>query len=474
MSSELLHATVAPMRGTLDAALPTTFGATTLGTGALGTGALGPGALGPGALGAAERAVPLAEAHALGLAAMGHLGLRPLLRDLGRDGELTAWTCTLRGPDGVVAPQARGAGKGHRAEARVGAMFEALEHFLSGPARFDHDQVELCPASWLARGELAAEASAVLLAEGGEQPLACASYAGLLDGRELLAPLYLSQPWYTAPASHQLRARCGDHYDYRQLARYSVNSGSAIGVTEAEAVVHALNETIERDAFSLLLVRAFLTAGQRLTVIDPGSLPAGLAAELDQVRRRVGTEVHLLDITTELGVPTVLAYVPPTAERPHLRGAGTSLSAHHAMHRAISELLQYALGCATLPRQADPFAHLAPLRWHAGLHACGRFDLTAHLARARRVAFVERFAPEHPQGHLDRLVSILTGHGFMPYLRRLATLPGGITAVHVLVPGLERFMVIADGVLVLPGPRALRARTEWRRRTVGRPESVPR
>ncbi len=42
------------------------------------------------------------------------------------------------------------------------------------------------------------------------------------------------------------------------MRRYSVNSGWAAGTTQAEAAVHAINEIIQRDAMSLLLIGRFL------------------------------------------------------------------------------------------------------------------------------------------------------------------------------------------------------------------------
>ena len=40
--------------------------------------------------------------------------------------------------------------------------------------------------------------------------------------------------------------------------------------------------------------------------------------------------------------------------------------------------------------------------------------------------------------------------------RTVAALPGEVTAVHAIAPGPERFMLVTDGDLVLPGPRGRR------------------
>jgi ribosomal protein S12 methylthiotransferase accessory factor len=253
----------------------------------------------------------------------------------------------------------------------------------------------------------------------------------------------------------RLREQTGDICDYADLMRYSCNSGSAIGVTEDEALLHALNEVIERDALSLLLVRAYLcAAGFRPAVIDPATLPAGLKHAHAAAERLVGPPVYLLDIAGDLGVPTMLAYTAPTCRRPHRRGVGTSLSPAYAAWRALTELLQSVLG-ETLPwSDAARRGELSGLAGYPELHACGRFDLTDHLRSALAVPFPSaEGVPEHPRRQLRELCSTLAVRGYTPYWRTVAAVTGEIVAVHAVVSGLERFMLITDGNLVLPGPR---------------------
>ncbi|MEV5595402.1 YcaO-like family protein [Streptomyces sp. NPDC052496] len=421
-------------------------------------GRLGPAESMP--LSGTEREVPPAEAARRVTAALQALDLQPHLTELGDGGEPTAWRCELRTRDGGLAPEAQGAGKGSRDEARVGALFEALEHYLSGPARFDPAAVEQLPAATVAQ-DLAADVIAPLL-QPSSVPLACHRYHRLDTGRRsphrppranpLAVPVFLPCPWYIDEPAW--RHRAGDAFDYTPVGRYSCNSGSAIGVSAAEAAVHGLDEAIERDAFSLLLARTFL-AGHPLRVIDPTTLPGDLAHALEVARHHAGHPVHLLDITTDLGVPTFLAYTAPAGDRPHQRGCGTSLDARYAAWRAISEHVQGSLADDHMGMQPADLSALAP---YPELHACARFDLTTHLTGARTVAYrTTPAAPHHPDGHLHELTRLLTAAGHPPYHRTVARLPGGITAAHTLPLGLERFILILDGALVLPGERATAA-----------------
>ncbi|GAA2078837.1 YcaO-like family protein [Actinomadura alba] len=398
--------------------------------------------------------VPLAEAAKRVMAALADFGMRPELTDLGRGGEPTAWSCRMRTGDGGAPATAQGMGKGRRDEARIGAVFEALEHYLTGPDLFDPSAVELVGSARLAAGPLRHEACSVLLGRTPARRLACHRYRPLGGGPEILVPLFLSAPWYLEAEGDRLREQAADTCDYGDLMRYSCNSGSAIGVTAAEALLHAVNEAIERDALSLFLVRAFLGAdGFRPTVIDPASLPGELASAYAAAERFTGSPVFLLDITSDLGVPSMLAYTAPAGGRPHRRGAGTSLSSTHAAWRALTELLQTTVGEALREPGDTPRGDLTGLTGHPALYACGRFDLTDHLRGARAVPCTPAGRLPDPAAQLRRLIAILAAHGHPPYARTVATLRAEITAVHVLVPGLERFMLITGGNLVVPGPR---------------------
>ncbi len=403
-----------------------------------------------------ERVVPLQEAGRRVVVALTRLGLEPELTDLGGGGDPTAWSCRIFA-DGGSPSMARGMGKGHPEEARVGALFEALEHYLTGPSWYRPETVELVEPERIATGPLRAEACGPLRAGLGGR-LACHRYRPFGQGPGIPVPLFLFAPWYVERHAGRLREQASDTCEYGRLMRYSCDSGSAIGVTAAEALLHALNEVIERDALSLLLVRAFLCpAGFRVRLIDPATLPAEPAGALSAAERVTGTPVHLLDISSDLGVPTMLAYTAPTGTRPHRHGAGASLSPGYAAWRALTELLQTTLG-ETLTRSDARGAELAGLAAYPELHACGRFDLTEHLREAVTVPFARGTwsPPEHPRVQLRRLVALLTARGHPPYRRTVAARPGRVVAVHAVVPGLERFMLVTDGNLVLPGPRGRR------------------
>jgi ribosomal protein S12 methylthiotransferase accessory factor len=397
-----------------------------------------------------EREYVLDEAARRAHSTITELGLTAEMKYHG--GDPTVWGCRLLDNGSEVA-WAAGQGKGTFGGARVGALYEALEHYVvqQGPV----DGVALRPCGQIAESALATEAYAGLLAEQPDNLIACRIYQQI-DGSDTLAvPLFLSNVWWVEHQAAVLRAQVGDTTDYHSLARYSSNNGSAIGGSFAEATVHAINEAIERDASSLFFLDTYV-AGAPPRFYDIDTLPHEVRSVHEYVQDRVQRTVWIIDLTSDLGVPTTLAYAPGTRGS-FLRGYGTSLSRHHSIYRALTELLEGALSEDTA-KIDQRCAAIDLLSGDPLLQSCAAFELDAPTASTPRTAFVDSQAPYSPQAHLGHLLAALTRRGFNAYTHTLQVFPNGITAVHIHIPGLEHFHLIADGPSpVVPGRRGLTA-----------------
>lgn len=381
---------------------------------------------------------------------MDDLGLTADLHCYG--GDPTVWRCRLF-DGGHAAQWGGGHGKGAPSGARVGALYEALEHYVV--QQHWADTVELRSCAHIAESALSGEAYADILAEQPDELIACRIYQQIGGTRTLAVPLFLSNVWWAEEQTAALRAEIGDTTDYRSLARYSSNNGSAIGGSFAEAAVHAINEAIERDAISLFLLGTYLAATPPPPrFYDVATLPDDLRRVLDEVQARVGRTVWLIDVTTDLGVPATLAYAAGS-RGDFLRGYGTSLSRHYSIYRAITELLEAAL---TDGRVDDRRTAIELFSAHPVLQACVAFELDAPTESAARTAFVDTDAPPSPAEHLDQLLKALSERGFHVYVNTVRAFPNGITAVHVHIPGLEHFHLVVDAPsAVVPGVRGVDA-----------------
>ena len=358
----------------------------------------------------AERGLPLDAALARGLAAAGELGLSPDFTPL-LDANPGSWQCTLR--YGCVKVQAAdGLGHGDRETARVGALFEALEHYLCGMDGLRNRQVHLYDAHEVAHGPLAADPLIAQLAEGPPRELGCVRYEALDGGADADVPVFLTIPDYRGDSGESARFTVEDFYDYTAADPRIEAVGWAAGAYAAEALVHAVNETIERDALAHLLA----DQSRPLQVVDPAALPEDLAELLITAANRSGRSVHLIDMTSDLDVPAFYAFQAPVpGDRPTAAGSAAALSSRVAVGRALTELIQ---------GQSAPADRPVP-------------DLAGRLPDAAEVDFDETGLPTTPGEHLDVLVNLLHGKGFTPYAREQYS-TRNLAVVNVFVPGLDR------------------------------------
>lgn len=121
-----------------------------------------------------------------------------------------------------------------------------------------------------------------------------------------------------------------------QLFRFHTN-GIASGNTVEEAILHALFEVIERDAWSL--AESFNRTNADITVNDRDSVPGMLIERF----REAGIEINLKDLTSDVGVTTIGASSDDIRTKdPEMLdiGVGTHLNPEMAAIRALTEVAQ--------------------------------------------------------------------------------------------------------------------------------------
>lgn len=124
------------------------------------------------------------------------------------------------------------------------------------------------------------------------------------------------------------------------------SDGLASGNTVDEAIFHALNERIERDAYVLWQVSSAKT--RQSSCVDPRSLGCNDVSSLIARIETAGLVLRVFDMTSDIGVPSFTVLIAPigvlSARRPRFvdvnYGAGTHPSAQKAMLRAITEAVQ--------------------------------------------------------------------------------------------------------------------------------------
>ncbi|WP_153786851.1 YcaO-like family protein [Pseudomonas sp. EMN2] len=357
----------------------------------------------------------------------------------------------MRLSEGATGRIAQGSGKGRLEEARVGARFEALEHYLD-----EHQPRQLhlrSSASLACEAHLQGDFLLPWLKAQPDRYLACQRYTDLHAKPLFDYPIGITRPDY---ADQPLP---GDDFDHRGLRRYSSNDGAAIGASRDEALLHALNQIIERDALSLFMLRHFYYQRREpvLQVLRPAASSA-LSRLWGEAERCLDSPIAVLDISNEFASRSFLALClrPASPLQANVVGCGASLDPWHGMQRALSELVQLQLN-SRLPQASQQLQQAAgALAAWPRLQRCQQRDIAALLDNSHYCTLPEPLPAQTVTQQLQVLVDDFNRHGHQVGICEVFRGAQGISLVNALVPGLERFHLVWSGNLVLPGPRGLR------------------
>jgi putative methanogenesis marker protein 1 len=301
-------------------------------------------------------------------------------------------------------------------EARVSAMMEGIERY-SG--EMGDRTPEVARYADLARTENALDPEDLILpsSAGPDRPLPWVAGYDIVQNEEILVPAHA--------VYHPLDASMG------RLFRTGTN-GLASGNTLEEAIFHALMEVIERDAWSL--VEATRNTGPRVNGIGEG-----IAADLLKKFTGAGVEVHIRDITSDIGVPTIAAASDDiTLKDPALLtiGMGSHTNAGIALLRALTEVAQSRL---TQIHGAREDTTEAAFRKNLGYERTKR--LNRHwFGEAEEIAFAEirSFDSDDFRKDITHTIDALRRAGLdRVIVVDLTREEIGVPVVRVIVPGLE-------------------------------------
>jgi YcaO-like protein with predicted kinase domain len=248
-----------------------------------------------------------------------------------------------------------------------------------------------------------------------------------------------------------------DHRGARPSGFEQSSDGLASGNRPAEAVLHGLCELVERDAWALLQLRPYdQLRGCR---IDPRAFGDPVVDIVVDRITRAGMRLLLLDMTTDIGVPSFLAVIIPEnlGDRIDARwthvcgGCGCHPDPVRAALRAITEAAQSRL--TAIAGSRDDFSP----RLYQRLDGDGPMQQLIDLCdeEPKAPGFAAAPAQRSIQETIRHIVERLQARGIeqvvavpLPHPR----LP--VSVVRVIVPGLE---VDVSGEFIQLGLRAVGA-----------------
>lgn len=218
------------------------------------------------------------------------------------------------------------------------------------------------------------------------------------------------------------------------------SNGCAAGNTVAEAVLQGLLELVERDCVAI-----WWYGRHRRPGIDLDGAGHSYATRLLRHYHGLGRELWALDLTHDLGIPTVAA-LSRRIEGPHediILGFGCHPHPDVALVRALTELNQSLPSVPTQPT-ADPAAYggsnREAVRWWTEATVAGHPYLTSPVEPGPMPV-----APEpSPDGHdaaswARRCVRTLSHHGLSTFVLDQSRPDIELSVVRVVVPGLRHF-----------------------------------
>ena len=335
-------------------------------------------------------------------------------------------------------------GKGTTAvEAKVSAMMESFERYSAEM----HSEDLVRGSFYELEGEGAIDPNSLILPakiDARSLVLEWIAAKNLFDGEEYLVPANAVFHPYNpsdARAMHIFRSN---------------TNGLASGNTLEEAILHGLLEVIERDAWSLA------EASRKTTGIACDSVPERLAALVERFER-ANIKIHLHDITSDIGIPTVAAVADDVelCDAAFLTfGVGTHLDPSVAVARALTEVAQNRVVQIQGARE-DIAAQVKAMR-SIGYERMKEINKHWFFPDAMKsFEAIEDISAKDISEDIQITLEALRRRNFkLALFVELTREELGVPVVRVIVPGLEQFSVDASR----KGKRFFKALRERQRR----------
>lgn len=351
-----------------------------------------------------------------------------------------------------------GYGKGDLDSSTTGAMFEAAEHWLSQYSNSDNSLVtNFSTNSFFKNTNLKDIIPLSLLNNHPNSVLPFRLYIRVCGFEESYYPLALSNPKYIDDLIEN--NQYFDNFNYKELERYSTNSGVAIGSNEVEAVIHGLLEAIERDCFSNFLVNAFLFRNKSyIRLIDNKSLPKEQYSTLLNAKKETGHEICIFEFKNKYNIPVFCSSLKGSSFNIEITGYGCSLSRDHAFHRSIIELVQ----CYHASTQFHPesvakrtkfvLSKLKDYNFHLQCAKLKIYEQTKVLSVAQ-IKYSETEDQDFVMPldkYLESIVDKIEKCGDRAFYSKLFGGGDEISVCHSFIDGQDSFFLVTEGCLVFP------------------------
>jgi ribosomal protein S12 methylthiotransferase accessory factor len=237
------------------------------------------------------------------------------------------------------------------------------------------------------------------------------------------------------------------------LSELSDDTGLAIGATREEAIIHGINQWIERDAYSLFLLKSIINktpAPARLVLKE--TLPSELAQIVTAIEKNFNENLIIVEITTDLNIPAFVVSFTKQNIMFQPQGFGASLSKEAALKQALFESIQYKdrlnEQAITYREKALTFFSKSPLLLKAMIGDLKSLMDKELFVKVEWNQIVSYPLSKNLKNQIEQMVVQLTEHKANVYTTVLYESDTGVAITYTLIPELENFSLIRDGKFV--------------------------
>ncbi|MGC4808908.1 TOMM precursor leader peptide-binding protein [Micromonospora sp. DT228] len=220
---------------------------------------------------------------------------------------------------------------------------------------------------------------------------------------------------------------------------YADSNGNAAGCSLEDAVLQGFLELVERDAVALWWYNR-----TRMPEVDLGAFADEWLDELRRVHRDLGREVWVLDLTTDLGVPAMVA-LSRRVDKPAediVFGFGAHFDPAVALRRALTELNQLLPAAVGADGRGQGYGCADPeaLRWWRHATVAGHPYLSPQPDTSALGPADYGYVPTVDlQDDVRRCMDIVTARGLELMVLDQTRPDIGLPVAKVIVPGLRHF-----------------------------------
>jgi ribosomal protein S12 methylthiotransferase accessory factor len=251
-------------------------------------------------------------------------------------------------------------------------------------------------------------------------------------------------------ASHVKEYNKNVNQDY--ITQIANSTGVAAGATGVEAVIHGINDWVERDAYGLFLLNTLIKKNIPANCILKQTLPEHIKQDIEKIENAYQDELVIIDITSNLTIPAFFVSFTRQNVPVQPSGLGASLCKIDALQQALLEALQARdrYNTNTITARQKTINHYKEYPLLLGAFKC---DLT-QLRNENFIVYKNwDNVITHPLNsnlthQLTLMIELTKRWGMSIYYNTLFQDPNGLTLTYILLTGVETFGLMREGIFI--------------------------